>query len=53
MLQFGSTHFKGDVEVPLDARTLPPDVNWIDAIRPTESEIAFLQESLGIAVPTL
>ena len=53
MLKFGSTHFKGDVDVPLDAEKLPPEVNWIDAIQPTADEIGFLQDKLGIDIPTL
>jgi magnesium transporter len=53
MLKFGSTHFRGDVEVPLDAEKIPPEVNWIDAICPTAEEIAFVEGKLGIKVPTL
>lgn len=53
MLKFGSTHFKGDVDVSLDAEKLPPEVNWIDAIQPTADEIGFLKDKLGIDIPTL
>ena len=51
MLKFGSTHFKGDVDVPLDAEKFPAEVNWIDAIQPTADEIGFLQDKLGIRHP--
>ena len=53
MLKFGSTHLQGDVEVPIDAEKIPPEVNWIDAICPTADEIAFVEGKLGIKVPTL
>jgi magnesium transporter len=53
MLSFHSTNVKGDIDVGLDAATLPVEVNWIDAFRPDEREVAFLQRMLGIVVPTL
>lgn len=53
LLKFGSTHFKGDVDVPSDVVKLPPEVNWIDAINPQANEIDFLQEKLGVDIPTL
>jgi magnesium transporter len=53
MLQFSSTHVQGAIEVAPDAASLPPEVNWIDALNPTETEIAFLQHKLGVAIPTL
>ncbi|MGA7386188.1 MAG: magnesium transporter CorA family protein [Methylocella sp.] len=44
---------KDRVEVAADARTIPSEVNWIDAVRPDAREIAFLERTLGIEVPTL
>jgi magnesium transporter len=53
MLSFHSTAAKGEIAVAPDARTIPHDVNCIDAVRPDAREIAFLERSLGIEVPTL
>jgi magnesium transporter len=53
MLNFHSTIVKGPIRVLLDATALPPELNWIDAFRPDRKEIAFLERTLGIAVPTL
>jgi magnesium transporter len=53
MLSFHSAAAKGEIAVAPDARTIPHDVNWIDAVRPDAREIAFLERSLGIEVPTL
>src|SRR6202047_345408 len=44
---------KDGIEVVADATTIPSDVSWIDAERPDAREIAFLERTLGIAVPTL
>src|ERR1700731_4850105 len=44
---------KAGIEVGMDAKTIPSEVNWIDAVRPDAREIAFLERTLGIAVPTL
>ncbi|MDQ6868997.1 MAG: magnesium transporter CorA family protein [Pseudomonadota bacterium] len=44
---------KAGIEVATDAKTIPSEVNWIDAVRPDAREIAFLERTLGIAVPTL
>ncbi len=53
MLSFHSSAAKGAVSVAADAKTIPPEVNWIDALRPNGREIAFLERTLGIEVPTL
>lgn len=52
MLTFHATSAKREIEVALDAPSLPPEVNWIDAFRPDPTEIAFLQRVLGIEVPS-
>jgi magnesium transporter len=44
---------KDGIEVAMDAKTIPSEVNWIDAVRPDAREIAFLERTLGIDVPTL
>ena len=43
MLSFHSSAAKGEMPVATDAKTLPPEVNWIDAVRPDAREIAFLE----------
>ena len=35
-----------------DASIIPSGVSWIDALRPSDREIAFLERTLGIEVPT-
>ena len=44
---------KDGLEVATDAKTIPSGVSWIDAERPDPQEIAFLERTLGIEVPTL
>lgn len=51
LLAFYSFTAAGKVEVDLDGN-IPPEVSWIDAFRPEAREIAFLERSLGIEVPT-
>lgn len=53
MLSFHSTAGKPFIKVARDAAAIPAEVNWIDAFRPEPWEIAFLERTLGIAVPTL
>ena len=53
MLSFHSTAGKPFIKVAPDAATIPAEVNWIDALRPEPWEIAFLERTLGVAVPTL
>ena len=53
MLRFHSTIAKGEVKIGFDAAALPPEVNWIDAMRPEPKEIVFLERILGLKVPTL
>jgi magnesium transporter len=43
---------KDGIEVVADATTIPSDVSWIDAERPDARDIAFLERTLGIEVPT-
>jgi magnesium transporter len=52
MLAFHNTLAKGEIAVALDATSLPPEVNWIDAFQPGPAEIAFLERILGIEVPS-
>jgi magnesium transporter len=51
MLKFRSTIARGEIKVGLNAETLPREVNWIDAVRPTNMEIALLERVLGVPVP--
>jgi magnesium transporter len=44
---------KAGIEVEIVAETIPSGVNWIDTVRPDQHEIAFLERTLGIEVPTL
>jgi magnesium transporter len=53
MLSFYSSAAKGEIPVAPDAETIPPEVNWIDTVRPDAQEIAFLERALGFEVPTL
>jgi magnesium transporter len=53
MLSFHSAAANGEIRVAKDAKTIPPEVNWIDALRSDAREIAFLESALGIEVPTL
>jgi magnesium transporter len=41
------------IEAAMDAKAVPSGVNWIDAVRPDRQEIAFLERTLKIEVPTL
>jgi magnesium transporter len=52
MLSFHAAGTDG-IEVAMDAKTIPSGVNWIDAERPDAQEIAFLERTLGIEIPTL
>jgi magnesium transporter len=53
MLSFHSSTTNKEIPLTLDSKALPPEVNWIDALRPDAQEIAFLERTLGIEVPTL
>jgi magnesium transporter len=44
---------KAGIKVAPDAKSIPFEVNWIDALRPDSQEVAFLESMLGIEVPTL
>jgi magnesium transporter len=52
MLSFHSPG-KAGIEAGTDTETIPSGVTWIDALRPDAREIAFLERTLGIEVPTL
>ncbi len=51
MLKFHSTSARGEIAVALDAEELPSEVNWIDALRPSQMEIALLERVLGVLLP--
>jgi magnesium transporter len=51
MLKFHSTTASGEISVGLDAEALPPEVNWIDALRPSQMEVALLKRLLGFDLP--
>jgi magnesium transporter len=53
MLSFHSATLKKSIALDLDADSIPPEVNWIDAFRPELHEIAFLERILGIEIPSL
>ncbi|HXW71486.1 MAG TPA: magnesium transporter CorA family protein [Methylocella sp.] len=53
MLNFYSAATKEEAAFLQKAKGIPPAVNWIDAVRPEDAEIAFLENSLGLKVPTL
>jgi magnesium transporter len=53
MLSFHSSTAKVEISVETDAKTIPPEVNWIDALRPDARESIFLERALGIELPTL
>jgi magnesium transporter len=42
-----------EIKLSLEAKTIPPEVNWIDILKPETQEIAFLERTLGIELPTL
>lgn len=44
---------RGEVKFAPGNAALPPGVTWIDALCPDFQEAAFLEQALGIAVPTL
>jgi magnesium transporter len=44
---------KDGIEVAMDAKTIPSGASWIDALRPDAREIAFLERTLKIEVPTI
>lgn len=52
MLTFHSSLTNTAVPVALDARVLPTEINWIDAVSPSEPERAFLERVLGTRIPT-
>jgi magnesium transporter len=52
VLRFYSSLDHSQIAVGLDARTLPPQVNWIDALDPTPEETAFIERVLALAAPT-
>jgi magnesium transporter len=53
VLAFYSFVIPGKVAVDLDGALLPAEVSWIDAFRPEQREIDFLERVLGIEVPSL
>jgi magnesium transporter len=52
MLSFHSCTGRGQVSLTLEAKSIPPEIIWIDALRPDTRETAFLERVLGFEVPT-
>jgi magnesium transporter len=52
MLRFHASG-RPEIKVSLEAKAIPPEVNWIDVLKPDTQEIAFLERTLGIELPTL
>src|SRR5262249_22063793 len=48
-----SFYAPGRGRIEAAAEFVPAEVNWIDALRPTGEEIAFLARALGLEVPTV
>jgi magnesium transporter len=53
MLMFYGSEANGVIPCDLSGSIVPAHANWIDAFRPTEEEVAFLERVLGTRVPTL
>jgi magnesium transporter len=53
MLTFHKAPEFGEVSVGPEAQSLPAGVSWVDALRPTPEEIAFLRRVLGVEPPPL
>jgi magnesium transporter len=52
MLRFHASG-RPEIQVSLEADALPTEVNWIDVLKPDAEEIALLERTLGIELPTL
>ena len=52
VLTFYGSKARAALTVPDDVCALPPDVDWIDAFRPTSAEVTFLERCLKVRVPT-
>jgi magnesium transporter len=52
MLVFHTSNARVETPVDLAKGALPEGTSWIDALNPTEKEIAFLERVLAIRVPT-
>ena len=42
-----------EIKFSLETKTIPAEVNWIDVFKPDTEEIAFLERTLGLELPTL
>src|SRR5882724_8489591 len=49
---FDSSVARGRHVADLDAAELPPEVVWIDLVKPDSAEIAFVQHATGLHVPS-
>ena len=52
MLRFHASS-RPEIQVSLEDKALPAEVNWIDVLKPDTQEIALLERTLGIELPTL
>jgi magnesium transporter len=52
MLRFHASG-RPEIKVSPDAKAMPAEVNWIDVLKPDSQEIAFLERTPGIELPTL
>ena len=52
MLRFHASS-RPEIQVSLEDKALPVEVNWIDVLKPDTQEIALLERTLGIELPTL
>ena len=52
MLRFHASG-RPEIQVSLEAKAVPAEVNWIDVLKPDTQEIALLERTLGIELPTL
>jgi magnesium transporter len=53
MLTFHKGPDLAEIAVEPDAPSLPPAVSWVDALTPTEEEIAFVRRVIGVELPAL
>ena len=44
---------RGQVPTDLAAGALPPEIVWIDLLKPEAGEIAFVERTAGLSVPSV
>ena len=49
---YDSRAARGRHPADLDAAELPPDVVWIDLVKPDSAELAFVERATGLHVPS-